>query len=311
MNERGGAIIEARSLKKVYGNTTAVDGIGFQVKPGRVTGFLGPNGAGKSTTMRMILGLDLPTSGTVTVGRARLPGQGVAAARGRRAARCSRPAPGPVARTTTCSASPRPTALPASGSTRCSRWSGCLGGAQAGRRFLPGHVAAARHRRRAARRPGHAVVRRAGQRARPGGHLLDQDADGSLAAQGRTVLVSSHLMSEMALTADHLLVIGRGRLLADMPVGADRRELRRAGRGPRRRPALGCSGPARRRCPGHARAGRHARRARARVEADRRAGRRARPRPASAARCDRVAGGGLLPADRRERRYRAPVPVAS
>src|SRR5580704_3915252 len=60
-------MIEARSLTKVYGGTAAVDGIDFQVKPGVVTGFLGPNGAGKSTTMRMILGLDLPTSGTVTV----------------------------------------------------------------------------------------------------------------------------------------------------------------------------------------------------------------------------------------------------
>ena len=60
-------MIEAQSLTKVYGGTTAVDGIDFQVKPGLVTGFLGPNGAGKSTTMRMVLGLDRPTRGTVTV----------------------------------------------------------------------------------------------------------------------------------------------------------------------------------------------------------------------------------------------------
>jgi ABC-2 type transport system ATP-binding protein len=60
-------VIQARSLTKVYGGKAAVDGIDFQVKPGLVTGFLGPNGAGKSTTMRMILGLDRPTSGTVTV----------------------------------------------------------------------------------------------------------------------------------------------------------------------------------------------------------------------------------------------------
>src|ERR1700719_4473153 len=65
MNE--GSVIEALSLTKVYGGKAAVDGIDFQVKPGMVTGFLGPNGAGKSTTMRMILGLDRPTSGTVTV----------------------------------------------------------------------------------------------------------------------------------------------------------------------------------------------------------------------------------------------------
>jgi ABC-2 type transport system ATP-binding protein len=68
-------MIEARSFTKVYGGTAAVDGIDFQAKPGRVTGFLGPNGAGKSTTMRMILGLDRPTSGTVTVGGRSYRGQ--------------------------------------------------------------------------------------------------------------------------------------------------------------------------------------------------------------------------------------------
>ena len=73
MNE--GSIIEALSLTKVYGGKAAVDGIDFQVKPGVVTGFLGPNGAGKSTTMRMILGLDRPTSGTVTVGGRGYQGQ--------------------------------------------------------------------------------------------------------------------------------------------------------------------------------------------------------------------------------------------
>ena len=67
-------MIEARKLRKVYGRTVAVDGIDFQIKPGHVTGFLGPNGAGKSTTMRMILGLDLPTSGTVTVDGRRYQG---------------------------------------------------------------------------------------------------------------------------------------------------------------------------------------------------------------------------------------------
>jgi ABC-2 type transport system ATP-binding protein len=76
MNEE--RMIEALSLTKVYGGKAAVDGIDFQVKPGVVTGFLGPNGAGKSTTMRMILGLDRPTSGTVTVG-----GRDVSAARHR------------------------------------------------------------------------------------------------------------------------------------------------------------------------------------------------------------------------------------
>ena len=65
-------MIEARGLTKRYGTTVAVDGLSFEVSPGRVTGFLGPNGAGKSTTMRLILGLDAPTAGGVTVQRARL-----------------------------------------------------------------------------------------------------------------------------------------------------------------------------------------------------------------------------------------------
>ena len=67
-------MIEATALTKRYGGTVAVDDLSFAVRPGHVTGFLGPNGAGKSTTMRMILGLDLPTSGTVTVGGLRYQG---------------------------------------------------------------------------------------------------------------------------------------------------------------------------------------------------------------------------------------------
>ena len=117
-------MIEAHDLVKRYGSTMAVDDLSFSIRPGMVTGFLGPNGAGKTTTMRMILGLDAPTQGSVTVGG---------------------------------------------------------------------------HSYRDLPAPMHEV-----------GALI--------AAEGRTVLVSSHLMSEMALTADHLLVIGTGQRIADTSV---------------------------------------------------------------------------------------------
>ena len=89
---------------------------------------------------------------------------------------------------------------------------------QAGRRLLPRHGPAPRHRGRTARRPADAHPRRAGQRARPRRVLWVRNLLRDLAAEGRTVFLSSHLMSEMALTADHILVIGRGRIIADAPV---------------------------------------------------------------------------------------------
>src|SRR5215469_5647709 len=149
-------MIEARALTKVYGNTTAVDGIDFQVRPGLVTGFLGPNGAGKSTTMRMILGLDLPTSGTVTVNGRRYRGE---------------------------------------------VWPLHEVGALLDARAV--------HPGRSAYNHLHSLA--AANGIDPEGIIWIRTLMRSLAAEGRTVLVSSHLMSEMALTADHLLVIGRGR----------------------------------------------------------------------------------------------------
>ncbi|GMA30518.1 hypothetical protein GCM10025875_05100 [Litorihabitans aurantiacus] len=113
-------MIEAENLSKRYGAKVAVNGVSFRVEPGTVTGFLGPNGAGKSTTMRMIVGLDSPTSGRVTVngkpyGEHRAPCT--------RSARCWRPRPStPVAApATTCAPSPPPTGWGRSGSTRSSR----------------------------------------------------------------------------------------------------------------------------------------------------------------------------------------------
>ena len=173
-------MIEARSLTKRYGDKTAVSDLSFTVRPGVVTGFLGPNGAGKSTTMRMILG----------PGPARPPGPSPSTARPTpstprrctRSARCWRPRPstpgGP--RTTTCWRWPRP---PGSRARRVDEVIDLVGlrdvAKQAGRRVLARHGAAARHRQRAARRPGDADPGRAGQRPRPRGHPLDpQPAEG-------------------------------------------------------------------------------------------------------------------------------------
>jgi len=211
-------MIEARALTKVYGGKAAVDGIDFQVKPGVVTGFLGPNGAGKSTTMRMILGLDLPTSGTVTVNGRSYQGMvwplhEVGALLDARAVHPGR------------SAYNHLHSLAAANAICRARFSELL--------ELLGLASVARKR---AGRPSLLMAQRLGIAGAllgdPGTLLFDEPVNGldpegilwirtlmrTLAAEGRTVLVSSHLMSEMALTADHLLVIGRGRLLADTPV---------------------------------------------------------------------------------------------
>ena len=115
-------MIEANGLTKRYGDRLAVDNLSFSVKPGQVTGFLGPNGAGKSTTMRLILGLDAPTSGSVTI-----EGKPFAAAahpmRDVGALLDERPSTAAAPPTTTCCAWLRPTTCPRRGSARCSSWS--------------------------------------------------------------------------------------------------------------------------------------------------------------------------------------------
>jgi ABC-2 type transport system ATP-binding protein len=208
-------MIEARWLTKTYGSRTAVDGISFTVHPGRVTGFLGPNGAGKSTTMRMLLGLDRPSAGSVTVnGRSYAdfpaPLREVGALLEARALH-----PGRSARDHL-------------------RWMAASNGLPARRvdevLDLVGltDVAGQRVGRFSlgmGQRLGIAVA----LLGDPPVVVLDEPVNGldpegirwvrtltrNLAAEGRTVFLSSHLMSEMALTADHLVVIGRGRVLAD------------------------------------------------------------------------------------------------
>ncbi|MEV0739005.1 ATP-binding cassette domain-containing protein [Streptomyces sp. NPDC050549] len=210
--------IDVRDLTKEYGTRRAVDHVTFGVRPGKVTGFLGPNGAGKSTTMRLVLGLDRPTSGTATVGGrpyAELtePLRHVGALLDAQAAHGSRTGRDHLR------------ALAVSNRIPVARVDAVL--------EETGLASVARHR---------VKTYSLGMRQRlgiagallgdPEVILLDEPSNGldpegivwirellrRLAAEGRTVLVSSHLMNETASFADHLVVLGRGRLLADTPM---------------------------------------------------------------------------------------------
>jgi ABC-2 type transport system ATP-binding protein len=210
--------IEVHALTRRFGREKAVDGLSFRVAPGKITGFLGPNGAGKSTTLRMILGLDTPDAGHALIH-----------------GRPFRALPHPLREVG---------ALLDAGAVHPGRrardhlaWLAASNRLPAGR---VGHVLELTGLTHVAgKRVGTFSL---GMRQRlgiaaallgdPGVLLLDEPVNGldpegvlwirtlmkSLAAEGRTVLVSSHLISEMALTADHLIVIGRGRLLADTEV---------------------------------------------------------------------------------------------
>jgi ABC-2 type transport system ATP-binding protein len=208
-------VIQVRQLTRRYGATVAVDQLSFDVRPGMVTGFLGPNGSGKSTTMRLILGLDRADAGHARIGGRpyrdlRWPLREVGALLEARAFHPGRPARAHLA------------ALAA--------------GNAIGRARVEEVLALTGLEQVAGKRAGTfslGMAQRLGIAAAllgdPGVLLLDEPVNGldpegirwirgllrSLAAQGRAVLVSSHLISEMALMADHLVVIGRGRLLAD------------------------------------------------------------------------------------------------
>jgi ABC-2 type transport system ATP-binding protein len=211
-------MIEARGLTKDYGEKRAVDDLTFTVRPGIVTGFLGPNGSGKSTTMRLVLGLDAPTAGDVTVNAKhyrdhRAPLHEVGALLEARSVHTGR-----------------------------SAYNHLLALAQThgiGKRRVEELIDLVGLHEVARKRAGQFSLGM-GQRlgiatallGDPSTLLLDEPANGldpegihwmrnllrGLAAEGRAVFVSSHLMSEMALTADHLIVIGRGRLIADTSV---------------------------------------------------------------------------------------------
>ena len=211
-------MIEAHSLTKFYGHKKAVDDLTFTVRPGVVTGFLGPNGAGKSTTMRMILGLDAPTAGTVQVnGKAyrehSAPLHEVGALLEARSVHTGRSAFNhllALAQTSGISRARVNEVVELAGLQE-------VAGKRAGGFSLG---------------MGQRLGIASALLGDPQTLILDEpvnglDPDGirwvrnllqSLAAEGRTVFVSSHLMSEMAQTAQHLIVIGRGRLIADTSV---------------------------------------------------------------------------------------------
>ncbi|WP_084704082.1 ABC transporter ATP-binding protein [Phaeacidiphilus oryzae] len=211
-------MIEARGLTKRYGLKTAVEDLSFRIRPGVVTGFLGPNGSGKSTTMRMILGLDAPTSGTATV--------------------CGQPYRSLSNAMRTVGALLDAKAVHGGRSGYRHLLSlAQLGGLSRQRvdevLALVGLSEVARQRSKGfSLGMGQRLGIAAALLGDPQVLLFDEPVNGldpegilwirnlmkGLAAEGRTVFVSSHLMSEMALTADHLIIIGRGRLLADISV---------------------------------------------------------------------------------------------
>ena len=213
-------MIETRQLTKRFGGVTAVDDLTFTVLPGRVTGFLGPNGAGKSTTLRMVLGLNAPTSGTATIdGRPfRLEGAGL-----RRVGALLDA--GDVHRGR--SAQAHLAALARSngiGRGRVAEVLGEVGLSDVARRRVGGFSLGMRQRLGIAAAllgdPPVLIFDEPINGLDPEGIRWARELFRRLAADGRTVFVSSHLMSEVEHTVDHLIVIGGGRLIADEPLGS-------------------------------------------------------------------------------------------
>jgi len=211
-------MIEAKGLTKRYGDKTAVDDLTFTVEPGVVTGFLGPNGAGKSTTMRLILGLDRPTAGSVTVnGRPyaalRAPLREVGALLEAKAVHTGRTATNHLRALAATTGIPR---------SRVDEVIDLVGLQDVARRRAGAFSLGMGQRLGIASallgNPPTLILDEPVNGLDPEGILWIRTLLKNLAAEGRTILVSSHLMSEMALTAEHLIVIGRGRLMADTSV---------------------------------------------------------------------------------------------
>ena len=211
-------VIAARDLTKDYGDKRAVDGLTFTVEPGIVTGFLGPNGSGKSTTMRLILGLDAPTAGSVTVNGKRYrehaaPLHEAGALLEARSVHTGRSAYNHLLALAQTYGIPR---------RRVRELIDLVGL----------HEVARKRAGKFSLGMGQRLGIAAALLGDPKTVMLDEPVNGldpegihwvrhllkGLAAEGRTVFVSSHLMGEMALTADHLIVVGRGRLIADTSV---------------------------------------------------------------------------------------------
>lgn len=211
-------MIEAQGLSKIYGEKKAVDDLSFIIRPGVVTGFLGPNGAGKSTTMRLLLDLDQPTSGTATINGKRYrdhqaPLQEVGALLEAKSIHSGR------------SARNHLKALAATNGIPNRRVEEVID-------IVGLHEVAGKRAGGFSLGMGQRLGIATALLGDPQTVLLDEPVNGldpegvlwvrnllkSLASEGRTVFVSSHLMSEMALTAEHLIVIGKGRLIADCSV---------------------------------------------------------------------------------------------
>ena len=210
-------MIEVRDLTKRYGGKIAVDHLSFAVEPGRVTGFLGPNGAGKSTTMRLILGLDRPQEGTATIDGRRYdqlarPLTAVGALLEAKAMHNGRSAYNHLLFLAQSQGLPR---------RRVDEVLALVGLTPVAHKRTGGYSLGMSQR----------VGIAAAMLGDPPALLLDEPVNGldpegilwvrnlmkQLAAEGRTIFVSSHLMNEMAVTADHLIVIGKGKLIADSP----------------------------------------------------------------------------------------------
>ena len=211
-------MIEAKGLTKRYGDTLAVDDLSFSVAPGKITGFLGPNGAGKTTTMRLILGLDRPTSGQVTVDgkpfvRVAQPMRKVGALLDAKALHGGRSAYSHLL----CLA--QSNNLPAK---RVDEVLGLVGLTEVARKRSNGFSLGMGQRLGIAAAllgdPEILMFDEPVNGLDPEGILWIRNLMKALATEGRTVFVSSHLMSEMENTADHLLVIGKGKLIADCTV---------------------------------------------------------------------------------------------
>ena len=212
-------MIEANGLTKVYGAKTAVAGVSFTVRAGQVTGFLGPNGAGKSTTMRMIMGLDRPTSGSVTVNglpyvKHAAPLRQVGALLDAKAVHTSRSAYNHLLAMAATHAIPKTRVhevIEMTGLDAVARKK--AGGFSLGMGQRLGIAAALLGD------PQTLILDEPVNGLDPEGVVWVRNLVRYLAGQGRTVFLSSHLMSEMAQTADHLIVIGRGRVIANAPIG--------------------------------------------------------------------------------------------
>ncbi len=211
-------MIEAIGLSKRYGAKTAVDDVTFSVKPGMVTGFLGPNGAGKSTTMRLAVGLDRPSSGSITV-------------RGKRYADLTAPLRevgvllDAKAVHTGRSAINHLRALAAThsiGRPRIDEVIGLTGLDSVSRKRVGGFSLGMGQRLGIAAAllgdPATLILDEPVNGLDPEGVIWVRTLTRFLASEGRTIFLSSHLMSEMAQTADHIIVLGRGRIIADAPV---------------------------------------------------------------------------------------------